>query len=231
MEALGTNILQKLNAFPKRLYNRFFFLNFSLDIFFQTSSAFTGALYLLAKNPDKQEILRNEIRAILPDKDSSFTIEKMTRLPYLRACIKESQRIFPTINGNVRGAGQDIVLDGYQIPKGTLVVMLSPDLQMDDKYFPMASKFLPERWLKTDEARATCPVSAKAAPPFIYMPFGFGPRMCIGRRLAEMEMEILLSKLVRNFYISWEYPDLKFKWSTINAPVSKLRFTLVDVQK
>ncbi|CAD7090139.1 unnamed protein product [Hermetia illucens] len=196
-----------------------------------TSSAFTGALYLLAKNPDKQEILRNEIRAVLPEKDSSFTIEKMTRLPYLRACIKESQRIFPTLNGNVRGAGQNIVLDGYQIPKGTFVAMLSPDLQMDDKYFPVASKFLPERWLKTDEARATCPVSAKAAHPFIYMPFGFGPRMCIGRRLAELEMEILLSKLVRNFHISWEHPDLKFKWSTINAPVSKLMFTLVDVEK
>lgn len=206
-------------------------MTFQIYPFFQTSSAFTSALYLLAKNPDKQEILRKEILTVLPEKNSTFTVNNMARLPYLRACIKESQRLFPTLNGNLRCAGQDIVLDGYQIPKGTPVIMQSPALQKDDKYYPNAKTFLPERWLKTQEAGVSCPASAKSAHPFIYLPFGFGPRTCIGKRFAEMEIETLLSKIVRNFYVTWEHPDLKFEWRTLNVPKGKLMFTLNDVEK
>lgn len=87
-------------------------------IFFQTSSATSGILYCLAKNPEKQAKLREELRAILPNKDSPLTPENMKNLPYLRACIKEGLRMYPPVAGNVRQAGKDIVLQGYQIPKG-----------------------------------------------------------------------------------------------------------------
>lgn len=82
-----------------------------------TSSAVTGVLYNLAKNPDKQEILRKEILTILPEKDSKLTATSFNNVPYLRAVIKESLRILPVVNGNVRATGQDIVLQGYRIPK------------------------------------------------------------------------------------------------------------------
>jgi cytochrome P450 len=58
-----------------------------------------------------------------------------------------------------------------------------------EKYYPEADKFIPERWLKDD------PQHSKRAHPFTTMPFGFGPRMCIGRRFAELEIETLLTKV------------------------------------
>lgn len=83
-----------------------------------TSSSMTSILYCLAKHPDKQEILRQEILKILPEKDSKLTTSSFNNIPYLRAVIKESLRIKPVINGNLRSAGKDLVLQGYQIPKG-----------------------------------------------------------------------------------------------------------------
>lgn len=72
---------------------------------------------MLAKNPDKQDKLRQEIMTILPNVDSMLTSESLNNLPYFRACIKESMRIQPVVAGNLRAAGKDIVLGGYQIPK------------------------------------------------------------------------------------------------------------------
>ncbi len=75
-------------------------------------------LYCLAKNPEKQDKLREEIMKILPEKDKPFIAEKMKSIPYLKAVIKEGLRMFPPIAGTMRKAGQDLVLQGYQVPKG-----------------------------------------------------------------------------------------------------------------
>jgi cytochrome P450 family 12 len=83
-----------------------------------TSTALTSVLYALATNVDKQEILREEVLQILPEKNSKLASNSLNNAPYLRAVLKEAQRLYPTINGNVRAAAQDMVLQGYQIPKG-----------------------------------------------------------------------------------------------------------------
>lgn len=83
-----------------------------------TSSAMVSIIYCLAKNPEKQEILRKEILQILPEKDSKLTTTSFNNVPYMRAVVKESLRIHPVVNGNLRATGQDLVLQGYRIPKG-----------------------------------------------------------------------------------------------------------------
>lgn len=82
-----------------------------------TSSTTFGVLYSLALNQDKQEILRNELRVALPEKDTKLTPENMRNMPYLRACIKEALRMHPLAAGNFRATGRDITLQGYQIPQ------------------------------------------------------------------------------------------------------------------
>lgn len=79
-------------------------------------------MYYLSQNPDKQIILREEVLKSLPEKDSKFTAEILNHMPYMRACIKESLRISPVIPLFIRKTGQDIVLEGYQVPKGVRII-------------------------------------------------------------------------------------------------------------
>lgn len=190
-----------------------------------TSSATSGILYCLAKNPEKQAKLREELRAILPNKDSPLTPENMKNLPYLRACIKEGLRMYPPVAGNVRQAGKDIVLQGYQIPKGTDVAMASMILHSGEEYFERGNEFLPERWLKETSG---CP-SGKDVHPFLFLPFGFGPRTCVGRRMAMLEMEMLVARITRQFEYRWNYDELRILSSLVLIPENEMKFEMVEV--
>lgn len=75
-------------------------------------------LYYLAKNQDKQEKLRAEVFEIPTDENGRLTPNSFRNIPYLRACIKESMRLTPSVSANVRRTGQDLEIKGYHIPKG-----------------------------------------------------------------------------------------------------------------
>jgi cytochrome P450 family 12 len=61
-----------------------------------------------------------------------------------------------------------------------------------EKYFSQASKYIPERWIKTSEGNIP---ETKSTHPFVFLPFGFGPRMCVGRRFAELEIETFVARV------------------------------------
>lgn len=105
--------------------------------------------------------------------------------------------------------------------------MLTMMLSNLDENYPKATKFIPERWLKNSEP-TECP-HAKTANPFTYLPFGFGARMCVGRRLAEMEIEVLLCRLIRNYKIEWHHPDMKIKSVMVNIPDGDLKFRMIEL--
>ncbi|KFB35469.1 cytochrome P450 CYP12F2 [Anopheles sinensis] len=191
-----------------------------------TSSGTVGILYCLARNPEKQAKLREELRTIMPKKDSPLTPENMRNMPYLRACIKEGLRLYQPIAGNMRATGRDIVLQGYRIPKDTDIAMGTALMQRTEQHFKRSMEYLPERWLT--ERPEDVP-SGKDASPFIFLPFGFGSRSCIGKRLAMMEMEIITARLVRQFDMRWNYDDLKFRTALINVATNPLQFELKEV--
>ena len=72
------------------------------------------------------------------------------------------------------------------------MIFVNIHLCQTDEHFRESKKFIPERWVKPDEN--TRP-EAKNAHPFVFMPFGFGSRMCLGRRFAELELEVVLAKV------------------------------------
>lgn len=170
---------------------------------------------------------------LLPQKDSEFNEAVFKNMPYLRACIKESLRVYPLTVGNARTQANDVVISGYRVPKGTLISMNSVTLIKDDAHYPRAREFLPERWLrasKENEKSAECPHALKASSPFVYLPFGFGSRSCIGRRIAEMELELGIARLIRNFHVEFNYPtDNAFKSLLISVPNIPLKFKFTDV--
>ncbi|XP_026478439.1 cytochrome P450 12b1, mitochondrial-like [Ctenocephalides felis] len=202
----------------------------ALDMFFAgvdtTASSTISALYFLAKNPEKQNKLRSELRAIFPN-NAPITAEGLNSSSYLKACFKETHRLKPVAVGNMRHAGTDIVLGGYFIPKGTYVMLYHHLAAKVKNQFPDSDKYLPERWLRTDPGSVP---PAKSAHKFAYMPFGFGPRMCVGRRFAELEMEVLVTRLITNYQVDWNGPDMQYKSSLILGPTGPMRFRLTSIK-
>ncbi|XP_055847825.1 cytochrome P450 CYP12A2-like [Episyrphus balteatus] len=189
-----------------------------------TSTAISGILLEVATNPEKQQKLREEVRKVLPQKDSTFTVESMKNLPYLRSCIKEGLRMHPIGVGIPRTAGDDIALGGYQIPKGTRVLSNSNLLLREKNFFPRPNEFIPERWIRDGPLETV-------VTPFSYLPFGFGPRMCVGRRIVDLEMEVTVARLVRNFYMEFNYPtENAFKGQFLNTPAIPLKFKFTEVE-
>nr|WCC58036.1 cytochrome P450 [Pharsalia antennata] len=189
-----------------------------------TGKTLASVLYFLAKNPDKQQRLREEAFKNIPEKDSPITSEALNKSPYLKAAIKESNRIAPIAIANVRTTVKDLVLGGYKIPKDTDVMCMHL-ISANSDLFKDPEKFIPERWLRStgDE------YSSKNVHPFAYMPFGFGPRSCIGKRLANLEIEVVLAKIIRNFELSWPHEDMLFSGKLLYGIMNPLKVRIKEL--
>ena len=161
-----------------------------------TGSTSTFALYHLATNPEKQEILYKEVCDTIGSKDESITESKLNKMRYLKACLQESQRLLPVIAGTSRVAQNDCVISRYQIPKGTKLIYFFQVASNNSENFVNPEMFLPERWLRSN------PI-AKLAHPFSSIPFGHGPRSCIGRRFAVVEIYCLIIKLLQRYRVEY----------------------------
>ncbi|XP_045469353.1 probable cytochrome P450 6a14 isoform X2 [Harmonia axyridis] len=141
---------------------------------FETSStAMTFCLYELASNKDVQDKLRQEINEVLAKYDNKITYDAIMDMPYLEMVIQESLRKYPPIptfrrvcTKSYRVPGTEIVLQ-----KGANVLIPVYGIHYDPLYYPEPEKFIPERF--SDENK-------KSRHPFAFLPFGEGPRMCIG---------------------------------------------------
>lgn len=190
-----------------------------------TSSRTMGnILYIVANHPNVQEKLREEVKSVLPTKQTPITKEKLDSLPYLRAVVKESMRYKPLALSIVRKTSKNLVLSGYQIPKGTDVLLEQIPLAWKEKYFMDAKQFKPERWLRNAESKVE-------HNPWVFLPFGFGPRSCVGRRLAMLELETLLTKVIRNFKLEWHHGEIKYKIDLVYGIAGPLKIRLTDVEE
>ncbi|KAI4463906.1 cytochrome p450 [Holotrichia oblita] len=169
----------------------------ALDMFLvgidTTSNAVASILYQLALHQDKQQILFEELANVLPDKNSEFDERKLDQMVYLKACIKETLRKYPVVIGNGRTTTRDLVIGGYHIPKGVQIIFQHCVISNTEKYFARCDEYVPERWLKS------CPyendVSLSKHHPFASLPFGYGKRMCLGRRFADLEIQTIIAKV------------------------------------
>ncbi|XP_063624022.1 cytochrome P450 CYP12A2-like [Cydia splendana] len=193
------SILEKLIAIDERV--AILMANEMLMAGIDTVSfTITSILYHLAKNQPAQDKLREEIRA-----------GESRR--YLRACMKESLRIWAVVPSNLRRTSKEHVVAGYRIPVGIDVIAPNEYLSSLDKYYPRGKEFLPERWLveKTD------PLFYGNAHPLVNAPFGIGVRSCIGRRIAELEIEVFLTKLLVKQQVTWTGPPIKVVTKVMNS--------------
>ncbi|XP_041976410.1 cytochrome P450 302a1, mitochondrial-like [Aricia agestis] len=176
-----------------------------------TSYATSFVLYHLAKNPESQDKLFNDILTLLPNKDMDITPETLSKAVYLKSCVKESLRLNPVAIGVGRVLQDDLILKGYLIPKGTVIVTQNMVASRLPQYVKDPLRYKPERWIRESD-------DYENIHPFLSLPFGFGPRACIARRLAEQNMCIALSRIIREFRIKWMGSELGVKTHLINKP-------------
>ena len=176
-----------------------------------TGSTSTFLLYHLATNPKKQDILYNEICDIIGSGDECITEAKLNKMRYLKACLHESQRILPATVGTSRIAQKDYVISGYQIPKGTMVINYNQVASNYSENFVNPEVFLPERWLRSSP-------DAKSAHPFAAIPFGHGPRSCIGRRFALLELHCLAIKVLQKYRLEYQGEPVDTKTEFLSVP-------------
>lgn len=154
-----------------------------------TSTALLAwALYLLGRNPESLALARTEVDAVLDQQLPS--VESLKELHFLDGVIKEALRLYPPIHVGNRLTDSSILARGYTIPENTRVMYSIYLSHRDEKLWPEATCFRPERFERSRRP---------AQPPLTYVPFGGGPRNCIGATFAQIEAKVVLARILQRF--------------------------------
>ncbi|XP_024917891.1 sterol 26-hydroxylase, mitochondrial [Cynoglossus semilaevis] len=169
-----------------------------------TSNTLTWALYHLSRDHRVQNQLYMEVSSVCPDRQVPAT-DDLSKMPYLKAVIKETLRLYPVVPGNARLITEnDVIVDKYWFPKKTLFHLCHYAISHDETVFTDAESFVPERWLRTKTplmAAGTYGPDSCKHQPYSFIPFGVGLRGCVGKRLAEMELYFTLSRLMQLYTV------------------------------
>lgn len=153
------------------------------------ASALTWTFALLAENPEVIRSLQAEADAVLGGNAAQFA--DYQRLPYARAVIDETLRLYPPAWLITRNSLGDDVLGGYEVPEGSLIIMSPWLLHRHPGVWANPDRFDPQRFIEGEIDRSA------------FIPFGAGPRQCIGRDFAYVEAVLLLSSLVAHFDLAY----------------------------
>jgi cytochrome P450 len=151
-----------------------------------TATTLTHALWSLGNNPDIQDRVVAEVAA-LPDRP--LTPDDISHLGYTTMVVRETLRLCPPTPTGTRLAHRDVEVDGYLVPKGTMLIVGRMAVQRDPSLWDDPLRFDPERF---------SPDEFKAMDRWQYLPFGGGPRACIGNHFAMLMVTLALATIVRH---------------------------------
>nr|MBP8948184.1 cytochrome P450 [Promineifilum sp.] len=154
-----------------------------------TSNALTWTWYLLSQHPEAEARLHEEVDAVLGSR--SPALADLPHLPTTMQIIKEAMRLYPPAwVVNVRRAAADTTLGPYAVKQGDRLWLSPFVMHRRPEFFPDPERFDPDRWT---------PERERALPKFAYMPFGGGPRVCIGNGFALMEAHLIVAAIARRY--------------------------------
>jgi unspecific monooxygenase len=153
-----------------------------------TAVALCWSVYLLAQVPEVQERIAQEATTAVSDSGAEPPLSKLT---YTRAVLDEVMRLYPPAYVIVRAARQSDEVAGVEMRPDDLAIISPWVLHRHRKYWHEPDAFVPERFLP----------GASAVDRFGYLPFGVGPRVCIGAHFALTEATLVLAELMRSFRI------------------------------
>lgn len=156
-----------------------------------TACSLSWTWHLLHQNPIYHQILKEELDSVL--KGEIPRVEDLPKLPYLKAIIQESMRLYPPIPMAGRVALEEDILDGYRIPKNSQVVINLHATHRNPKYWDNPNTFDPERFIDFRVNKQT---------RFNYLPFLPGRRTCLAGHFAMLEMQLALGALAARFKLA-----------------------------
>ena len=156
-----------------------------------TSTALLAwVFFLLGSHPQWMAQVKQEVDAVLTTASEPPTADQLNQLHITDQVIKEALRIYPPIHVGNRFALEDMNLQGYRLPAGTRLMSSIYLTQRDKNFWPEPEQFRPERFERSQEQKR---------PPLAYVPFGGGPRNCIGAAFAQIEAKVVLARLLQCF--------------------------------
>jgi cytochrome P450 len=158
-----------------------------------TASALTWTWYLLSQHPDVEAKLVEEVHRVLRGRAPAAA--DLPNLPYTEMVVRETIRLYPPAPGFAREPIEDVTIGGYEVSKGSLVTVNIYALHRDGRFFGDPERFEPERFAPGWEDRI---------PRYAYLPFGGGPRVCIGNGFAMMEARLILTTMLQRCRLSLE---------------------------
>jgi cytochrome P450 len=153
-----------------------------------TATGLTWAIYLLARNPDVQEEVRREVLNVLGEQAPGP--ESLPALKHVEMTFKEAMRLYPPVYVIPREAVEDVDIGGYRVKKGATVHIATYVMHRDGRFFDEPLRFRPSRFASEDSIKRGA-----------YLPFGAGPRACIGRTFAMMEGTLALASLLQRYRV------------------------------
>ncbi|KAK4273615.1 hypothetical protein QN277_021984 [Acacia crassicarpa] len=192
----------------------------------ETSAAvLTWTFYLLAKEPSIMSKLQEEVDSVLGDRFPS--IDDMKKLKYATRVINESLRLYPQPPVLIRRALENDVLEGYPIKRGEDIFISVWNLHRSPELWEDADKFSPDRWALDG------PNPNETNQNFKYLPFGGGPRKCVGDMFASYETVVALAMLVRrfNFHLALGAPPVEMTTGATIHTTEGLRMTVTRRMK
>jgi len=164
-----------------------------------SSTCLAGIFFYLIHNPAALEKLVQEVRTTFKDVEDIKSGPTLSSCTYLKACIDETLRLSPPIGGflprDVLSGGATV--DGHYIPAGMVVGCSAYAIHHNASYFPSPFSYQPERWLPSENFNKESIELAQSA----FCPFSLGPRGCIGRNMAYMELMTTVARTVWLFDI------------------------------
>ncbi|KAI9484646.1 cytochrome P450 [Zychaea mexicana] len=173
-----------------------------------TASATASTMYYLAEHPDMQERARQEVISVLGDayQDILPTADQLRQMPFLNNCIKETMRINPPTSGNLpRIAACDTHIGHHFIPEGTPIAMELYCAHHLNKYWPNPNEFNPDRF-SGKHGDGGIDTDSNVNNNNLYIPFGYGPRACIGMNFSLAEQRVVQAMMLRKY--TWELVPL-----------------------
>ncbi|GFY48082.1 cytochrome P450 27C1 [Trichonephila inaurata madagascariensis] len=180
------------------------------------------ALYHIARHDTIQQQAKQDLKKALPNKDSRFSEVQGDGIPSIRNIIAETMRLNPPTIGNGRITKEDCVLGGYFIPEGTMAVLQTQVACRLERNFERPLEFIPERHTRVGSSMLNNMV--------LIEPFGRGRRSCPGNFFANNQMQMAISKILRNFDVSYHHEDIDFINKLHNMPSKPVMLRLKPVE-